>query len=194
MSQTILITGGFGYSSTPTITFEGGGGSGAAATAVLGSGRIGAINIQNVGNNFNSLSNIVIQNQDSTSASANLVIHFKLKDIQISNPGSNFGPATTACNITISGGTLVTGGSQATATPIITGNIITGYTITNNGNGYLAAPNIVLNRLDGNTGTSAVLTANLGYGIINSINILNAGTGGYNFTPNVTINKNNLYI
>ena len=187
-----LITGGFGYSSTPTITFEGGGGSGAAATAVLGSGRIGAINIQNVGNNFNSLSNIVIQNQDSTSASANLVIHFKLKDIQISNPGSNFGPATTACNITISGGTLVTGGSQATATPIITGNIITGYTITNNGNGYLAAPTIVLNRLDGNTGTSAVLTANLGYGIINSINILNAGTGGYNFTPNVTINKNNL--
>jgi phage tail sheath protein FI len=32
----------------------------------------------------------------------------------------------------------------------------------------------------------------LGYGIINSINIINAGAGGYTFTPNVTINKNNL--
>ena len=187
-----LTTGGFGYSDVPTVTFSGGGGSGATATAVLSSGGIGAINVQDVGNNYNSLSNIVIQNQQSTSASANLVIHFKLKDIQISNPGSNFGPANTACNITISGGVLVPGGTQATAYPIITGNIITGYTITNNGNGYLAAPNIVLTRLDGNTGTSAVLTANLGYGIINSINIINAGSGGYTFTPNITINKNNL--
>jgi|Laugrespbdmm15sd_2_1035082.scaffolds.fasta_scaffold00007_77 phage tail sheath protein FI len=187
-----LTTGGAGYSATPTVTVSGGGGSGATAIAVLTSGGIGAINVQDGGNNYNSLSNVVIQNQQSTSASANLVIHFKLEDIQISNPGSNFGPAGTACNITISGGVIVPGGVQATANPIITGNIITGYTITNNGNGYLAAPNIVLNRLDGNTGTSAVLTANLGYGIIDSINIINIGAGGYNFTPNVTINKNNL--
>ena len=192
ISEINLSTGGFGYSDVPTITFQGGSGSGATATAVLGSGGIGAINVQDTGNNYNSLSNVVIQNQVSTSASANLVIHFKLKDIQISNPGSNFGPANTACNISISGGVLVPGGRQATAYPIITGNIITGYTITNNGNGYLAAPNIVLTRLDGNTGTSAVLTANLGYGIINSINIINPGAGGYTFTPNVTINKNNL--
>jgi hypothetical protein len=114
---------------------SGGGGSGATATAVLSSGGIGAINVQDVGNNYNSLSNVVIQNQQSTSASANLVIHFSLRDIQISNPGSNFGPANTACNINISGGVLVPGGRQATAIPIITGNIITGYTITNNGNG-----------------------------------------------------------
>lgn len=191
ISEINLATSGFGYSTAPTITFEGGSGSGATATAILGSGGIGAINVQDVGNNYSFGSNIVIQNQDSTSARANLVIHYKLKDIQITNSGANYGPAGTACNITISGGTLVAGGTHATAVPIITGNIITGYTITHNGNGYLSAPNVILNRLDGNTGTNAVLTANLGYGIINSVTIVNAGAGGYSFTPNVTINKNN---
>ena len=186
-----IINGGYGYSDVPTITLQGGGGSNATVVAVLGSGYIGALNIQDVGNNYTNLSNVVVQDQDVSGVRANAVIHYKLKDIQISNPGSNFGPANTACNITISGGVLVPGGRQATAYPIITGNIITGYTITNNGNGYLAAPNIVLTRLDGNTGTSATLTANLGYGIINSINLITIGSGAYTFTPNVTINKNN---
>ena len=186
-----IISGGYGYSDIPAVSFQGGAGSGATAVAVLGSGYIGALNVQDVGNNYTSLSNVIVQDQATSGARANAVIHFKLKDIQISNPGSKFGPANTACNISISGGILVPGGIQATAYPIITGNIITGYTITNNGNGYLAAPNITLTRLDGNTGTAATLTANLGYGIINSINIISIGSGAYTFTPNVTIDKNN---
>jgi len=162
-----------------------------ATTAVLGGGRVEEINVVNSGNNYTTLSNIVIQNQDSTFASANLDVHFKLRDIQISNGGTNYGPAETGCNVVISGGILVPGGAHATATPIVTGNVITGFTITSSGNGYISAPNVIINRLDGNTGTEAVLTANLGYGIINKITVLNKGAGGYNFTPNVTINRNN---
>ena len=184
---------GFGYNTPPTITFvdPAGSGTGAAATATIGAGQVSIISVVTSGNNYNTSSNIVIQNQDSTSANAQLVIHFKLKDIQINNGGTNIGPFGTGCNVEVSGGTLVAGGSHANVIPIITGNVVTGFTIVNNGNGYIQAPNIILNRLDGNTGTATSFTANLGYGIVNSITIVNPGAGGYSSTPNVTINKNN---
>jgi hypothetical protein len=184
---------GFGYNVPPTITFvdPSGGGTGAEATATIGAGQVSIISVVTSGNNYNTSSNIVIQNQDSTSANAQLVIHFKLKDIQINNGGTNVGPFGTGCNVVVSGGTLVAGGSHANVIPIITGNVVTGFTIVNNGNGYIQAPNIILNRLDGNTGTATSFTANLGYGIVNSITIVNPGAGGYSSTPNVTINKNN---
>jgi hypothetical protein len=182
---------GFGYSKTPTVTILGGGGSASTATATLGGGQIEEITLTNAGNNYTLLSNIVIQNQQSTSASANLDVHFKLENIQISNGGTNYGPAGVGCNAVVSGGILVPGGSHANVTPIVTANVITGFIINNSGNGYISAPNIIINRLDGNTGTEAVLTANLGYGYINKITVLNKGLGGYAFTPNVTINRNN---
>jgi hypothetical protein len=174
-----ISTAGFGYSVAPTLVVDGDG-SGAILTALLGDGRIGAINLINSGNNYTTLSNVVIQNQASTSASANLDVHFKLKDIQISTAGTNYGSA----NIVVSGGTLVPGGQHATVVPVVTANVVTGYTITSSGNGYLTAPTITVNRLDGNTGVDAVLTANLGYGYINAITLLNPGANGYAFAPN----------
>ena len=181
-----ITTAGFGYSVAPTLIVNGDG-SGAILTALLGAGQIGAINLINSGNNYTTLSNVVIQNQGSTSASANLDVHFKLKDIEISTAGTNYGSA----NIVVSGGTLVPGGQHATVVPVVTANVVTGYTITSSGNGYLTAPTITVNRLDGNTGVDAVLTANLGYGYIDTITLLNPGAGGYAFAPNVTINRNN---
>jgi len=184
-----MILRGFGYNSPPSITFSNG--TGAVAEAALGSGQVSVISVVTAGNNYTTASNVVIQNQDSTSANAQLVIHYKLKDIQINNGGTNYGPAGTGCNVEVSGGTLVAGGSHATVTPIVTANIITGFVINTNGNGYLQAPNIIVNRLDGNTGTDVSLTANLGYGYINSVTIINPGEGGYDFRPNVTVNRNN---
>jgi hypothetical protein len=186
-----LSTTGFGYSQPPTVVVTGGGGSTSTATATLGSGRVETITVTNAGNNYTTLSNVVIQNQESTSASANLEVHFKLRDIQITNGGTNYGPFGVGCNVVVSGGTLVAGGSHANVQPIITGNVVTGFTILDSGNGYISAPTITINRLDGNTGTDVVLTANLGYGYINRITVLNKGEGGYSFTPNVTINRNN---
>jgi len=190
--RSISITNsGFGYSEPPDIIFSGGAGSLAAATATLGFGRVEEITVIESGNNYSLLSNVVIQNQQSTSASANLEVHFKLRDIQITNGGTNYGPFEDGCNVVVSGGTLVPGGRHANVRPIVTANVITGFTILDSGNGYINAPNIIINRLDGNTGTDAVLTANLGYGYVNKITVLNKGEGGYFFTPNVTINRNN---
>jgi phage tail sheath protein FI len=183
----LLSSVGFGYNTSPTISITGGGGSGATATAILAAGEIGNIYVTNAGNNYTTASNIVIQNQDSTTASANLEIHFKLKDLVIASGGTNYGPQA---NIVFSGN-IVPGGIHATATLTVAANVITGYSITSSGNGYLAMPNITINRNDGNTGSDASFTGNVGYGYINTIVLVNPGFGGYFFVPNVTINRNN---
>jgi phage tail sheath protein FI len=187
--QTIIISdSGNGYNTAPTITVTGGNGSGADLVALLSAGGIRSIQVINSGNNYTQLSNVIIQNQDSTAASANLEVHFKLKDLAIVSGGTNYGPQA---NIVFSGN-IVAGGQHAAATLTIAGNVITGYTITNSGNGYLAMPNITINRNDGNTGSDASVTGNVGYGYINKINVVNPGLGGYFYVPNVTINRNNL--
>jgi hypothetical protein len=73
---------------------------------------------------------------------------------------------------------------KATATLTVVANVITGYTITTQGNGYLAMPNVTVNRNDGNTGSAVSITGNVGYGYINKITVLNPGYGGYYFIPN----------
>ena len=183
----ILSTAGFGYNTAPTVTVTGGNGANANLTASLGAGDIAAIYVTNSGNNYNSSSNVFIQNQGSTSASANLDVHYKLKDLYVVSGGTNYGPQA---NIQFSGN-LVPGGVHATANLNISGNAITGFTITNSGNGYIDVPALTINRNDGNTGSDASVTANIGYGYINKITVLNPGLGGYYFIPTVTINKNN---
>lgn len=183
----ILSTAGFGYNTAPTVSITSGSGAGATAVAVLGAGEIGNIYVTNPGNNYTLSSTIEIENQNSTSASANLDVHFKLKDLVIASGGDNYGPQA---NIVFSGN-IVPGGIHATAELTVVANVITGYTITSSGNGYLAMPNIVINRNDGNTGTDATITGNVGYGYINKITVLNPGFGGYLAIPTITINRNN---
>ena len=150
--------------------------------------QLASITVTNSGNNYSALSNVVIENQNTTGASANLVIHYKLKEIYGGfGLGNNYGRA----NVIVSGGILVAGGRHANVVPIIAANVVAGFTILDNGNGYLQAPNIIVNRLDGNVGSNATFGANLGYGYIDSITLITIGTGGYSSTPNVTINANN---
>jgi phage tail sheath protein FI len=184
----IQSASGYGYNTAPTISFTSGSGSGAAATAILASGEIGAIYVTNAGNNYTTSSNIVIQNQDSTAASANLNVHFKLKDLYVANGGNNY---SSLSNVQFSGN-LIPGGNHAQATLVLTGNVLTGFIITDSGNGYIGAPNVIINRNTANANAgNAVITANIGYGYINKITVLNPGYGGYYFIPNVTINRNN---
>jgi phage tail sheath protein FI len=188
IEKVFIVNGGDGYNTAPTITVTGGNGSGANLTATLSAGGIRAIQVTNAGNNYTTLSNVFIQNEQSTSASANLEVHFKLKDLYVVSGGTNYGPQA---NIQFSGN-LVPGGIHATATVNISGNTITGFTITNSGNGYIGVPDLTINRNDGNTGSDVSVTANIGYGYINKINVVNPGLGGYFYVPNVTINRNNL--
>lgn len=47
-----MVCNGSGYSSTPTVTFSGGGGSGAGGTAVLTNGRVTSVEITNAGSGY----------------------------------------------------------------------------------------------------------------------------------------------
>jgi len=178
---------GYGYNTAPTVQVQGDG-TNARITASLSPGEIGNIYVLDAGNNYTLSSNIVIQNQDSTYARANLEVHFKLKDLRITSGGTNYGPQA---NIVFSGN-IVPGGIHATATLTVVGNVITGYSITSSGNGYLNFPNVTINRNDGNTGSDASITGNVGYGYVNRVIIDNSGVGGYFYVPNVTINRNNI--
>jgi phage tail sheath protein FI len=184
---------GYGYNVPPTVTLNGGGGGGATVAAVLSAGQIQSLTLTGSGNNYSSTSNVVIENQTSTGASANLTIHFKVVNLQLNSGGTNYGPAGSGANIVFSGN-IVSGATHATANLVVTGNVITGYVLTSSGNGYIGAPNVIINRRDGNTGSEASFTANIGYGYINTINLLANGTASYSYAPNVTINKNsNVY-
>ena len=182
-----VLNQGFGYNTAPTVTVTGGSSNVAIGTAVLSSGQISNIFVINGGNNYTTLSNVVIQNQDSTSARANLVLRYKLRDVAITSGGTGY---DSNANIVFSGN-IAAGGIQATANLVLTGNVITGVTILTQGNGYIGTPNVTINRNSANTGSNAVLAPNVAYGYIDSITIDNPGVAGYNFVPNVTINKNN---
>jgi len=186
---TVSVTSaGFGYNTAPTVSFSGGNPvSVGTATAVLTSGQVSNIFVLDGGNNYTTLSNVEIQNQYSTSARANLVLRYKMRDANITTIGSGY---DSNANIVFSGNIDATG-VHATASLVITNGNITGVTIVTQGNGYIGAPNVTINRNSANTGTNAVVVANVAYGYINSITIDNPGVAGYSFVPNVTINKNN---
>ena len=180
---------GFGYNTAPTVTLIGGSPSNAAtATAVLSSGEISNIFVLNGGNNYTTSSNIIIENQFSTSARANLVVRFKMRDANISVIGSDY---DANANIVFSGNIEATG-VHATANLVITNGNITGVTIVTQGNGYIGAPNVTINRNSANVGTNATVVANVAYGYIDRITIDNPGTAGYATIPSVIINRNNL--
>lgn len=77
-------------------------------------------------------------------------------DFTITNGGSGYSTAT----VSISAPPL--GGIQATATATLTGDTITGITLTNPGSGYVSAPTVEIN----GDGTDAVITAILNRGRI----------------------------
>ena len=178
-----MVLRGFGYNSPPTISLSGGGGTGANATAVLGAGEIVDIVVQDSGNNYSNASNIVIENQQSTGASARLNIHYKLTGLQINSAGNVSGDA----NVVFSGN-LVAGGNHAIATIIRSNTSVVGFTITSMGNGYIGAPNVTVS--GPNVSVAPSVVANVGYGLIDTITVVNGAEGSYGYTPNITINKN----
>jgi len=204
VSSVTMITRGFGYSQIPDVQLTGGGGTGATAIATIGAGNIANLFITNAGNNYTNAANIVIQNQDSTSASANIVIEYKIAGLQLDTPG-NYPGYNANSNVQLVGG-LVAGGTHAQVVPIVgysLGNIF----VSGGGSGYTANSNIVIT--GGNPiseyDTIAQLgdpapvnfrpaTANLvldpNTGTILSVTIDFNGGIGYRTTPTVVINRN----
>lgn len=70
-----LITGGYGYSSVPTITISGGGGTGASASAVLSSGSISSIILNSRGTGYTSAPTVTISGGGGQAATATAVVN-----------------------------------------------------------------------------------------------------------------------
>ena len=70
-----LIAGGYGYSSTPSITISGGGGTGASAAAVLGDGVIVGITLTSRGSGYTSVPTVTISGGGGEAAIATAVVN-----------------------------------------------------------------------------------------------------------------------
>ena len=73
LTQIILDNGGTGYTSTPTVSFTGGGGSGASADCEIGGGAVAKIYIQNAGTGFTSAPTVVFTGGAGSGASATAI-------------------------------------------------------------------------------------------------------------------------
>ena len=73
------------------------------------------------------------------------------------------------------------GGTGATATAIISGGVVTGFTITNSGSGYSAGTTSI--SITGSRGASATASATISGGAVTGITITNGGSGYENIDP-----------
>ena len=78
---------------------------------------------------------------------------------------------------------VLSGGSGATATAILSSGTVSSFTITAAGNGYISAPTITF---AGGGGSGATATATLSGATVSSLTVVSAGSG-YTSTPTVTI-------
>lgn len=155
-----IINAGFGYTVAPGVRFIGGGGSGASATATIGSGIIGTVNIISSGSGYaNSplvtFTNEIFQTGVSTvSAAATAVVSTAgtITAIRITNAGLGYSTAPTlviSSPYTSGIGTfifneVITGSTSTTTARVRKWNAVTNELEVSNVNGYFIAGETVV--------------------------------------------------
>ena len=168
----------------------------ATATAILSTGYVQKIYVNNDGSGYTSIPNIVIDSAPSGGITATAVAIttskgqvYSIQEILLTNAGAGY---TTAPNINIIGG----GGSGAIATCGIgtTYNGIRSIGISSSGMGYIKPPNISISlpTVGPAIGASLVSRVNVN-GQINQILISNSGIG-FTSTPILTIDPPSLLV
>ena len=166
-----ILSIGFSYSSTPTITAYGGNGSGMTFSSVVNNGGIAEINITNSGSGY--LPGDVVQlafsgGGSDTSAQLQAVLSSgSVGGVSITAAGSGY----TTASIAFSGGG---GGSGAAGTVIISTGSVTNYTSLVGGSGYTTAPTV---SFSGGSGSGATATASVSGGAVVGLTIVNGGSG-----------------
>lgn len=148
---------GSGYSSAPTVTITGGGGTNATANAVLGSGIVSAITITQPGTGYTAPPTITISGgggNNATATSGFLTFATGSIGIVLNKGGTGY----TAANTTVTIGAAPVGGTNATATAIVNGGVITQIVVNNPGAGYTSAPTVTITGSGSNANATAVLT------------------------------------
>ena len=173
-----ILSAGFSYSSTPTVTAYGGAGSGMTFSTLVNNGGIAEINITNPGTGYQpgDIVQLAFSGGGSdTSAILTAVLSAgSVGGVSITAQGSGYTSAT----IAFTGGG---GGSGAAGTVIISTGIVSGTTSLVGGSGYTTAPTI---SFSGGGGTGAAATATVSGGAVVGIVITNPGTG-YTSSPTI---------
>ena len=163
-----ILSGGFSYSTNPTLTVFGGSGSGMQITPIISGGQIVEMNITNPGSGYEigDVVQVGFSGGGSTTT-PQLVAQLSSGNVAgatITAPGSGYTTATVA----FTGG----GGSGAAATAAVTSGAVTAITVTNGGTGYTSAPTITIS---GGAGATAV--AVLAPSGVASVTVVNGGSG-----------------
>ena len=161
-----VVEGGNSFTTEPVVMITGGGGSGALASAVVNSGSVIAINVTNKGTGYTTTPTVTLVGGNGVGAEANAVrdtsaaflageriassdlsisadvvdsTPTNIQTINITRGGSGY---TEAPTVTIANAPA--GGTNATATSIISGGIVTSITLMNQGAGYTEAPTVTI--------------------------------------------------
>jgi hypothetical protein len=170
-----------------------GAGSTAAASAILSTGYVREIFLNNDGYNYTSNPTVAITTAPSGGVTASAVAITttragvkSIESIILTNAGAGY---TIAPNITIIGG----GGTGAAATCSIETNLsgISSFVVNNGGSGYVIAPSV---SFSGVSTVSAAATAIINdSGQVTQIRITNSGLG-YTVAPTITIGAPSIYV
>lgn len=179
----ILISGGGGYDSNPSVSFTpvGGIGTGAQGNAQINiSGQVESITITNPGFGYTVPPLVVFTGGTPETVAVATITQLIFTDIQVLNTG--FGVTTvSSVFLTPSGGF----GNGASASAVMG---IGGINVLNFGTGYTAIPSIAVTAIDGITGAGGSVVS-LGLGVTSSnITLTNPGVG-YTFIPSVSFSS-----
>lgn len=172
-----IVDGGSGYSSTPTVTFTGGGGTPASYFVTLHGG-VESVTITNPGSGYKTPPAVSLSGGSTVDGNAAVfqsVIAGPVASITRVNRGSGYTTAPTVA---------VEGGSGCTATAVMRGYVFK-VEITDPGSGYTSTPTVSITG-GGGSGATAVATRNAETGEIVSITVTASGDN-FTSTPTVSI-------
>lgn len=183
----VTINDSGSFSSTPAISFSGGGGNGATGVAMINDS-VRKVTVYNQGAGYINGATVSFSGGSGTGAAATaVVVGGKVVDVIITNRGYGYTSAPSV-SINYSGGTPPATAAAATA---VVSKGITHINITNPGTGYTSAPTVVVS---GGSGSGYSLSSVLGIatasatisGPIDSVTLVNSGAG-YTSTPTVSL-------
>jgi uncharacterized repeat protein (TIGR01451 family) len=177
VSSIVKITsGGSGYTSAPTVSFNGGGGSGASGVATMA---VNAVAITSA-SGYTSAPTVSFTGGGGSGAVATACVG--VTSITVTSGGTGY---TNRPTVTLSN-SGAPGGSRATARATVSGGKVTAVTVTGQGPGcgYTSTPTVTFSG-GGGTGAAASASINLA-----SINVSNGGTG-YTGSPTVVFSAGN---
>ena len=166
-----ILSGGFSYATTPSLTVFGGSGSGMTITPVISGGQVVELNITNPGSGYE-IGDVVQVAFAGGGSSKSPILTAQLSTGTVGGATVTAGGTgyASAPAVSFAGG----GGSGATATATIAAGAVTAITINTPGSGYTSAPTITLS---GGGGTGAAAVAVLSPSGVAGVSVINGGTG-----------------